>query len=213
MVTLPLAIQNTPSTLPAAAASTTINFQYAVHLDRKFTLQGVLNGADTEWTLPITDDTLDLIVLSDDFGSLLKGTTLTVEASDHTANVISLTGTYTDGPVTIGRTYQMSIELTKPYRKDRNNVADLDGFTSIINIVAAHHATGPYDLRRTLPGRTDSTKTFTPATGSFTEAVGTLRAWFNGNARDMQVFIESTNATPVNVAGVKFVIDHERTVR
>ncbi len=196
-----------------------------VHLDRQYALQGVFNSPNTEWTLPISDASMATtniwIVLSDAFTSIADtAKTMHIGVTDTdlrpaiSGDVVSVVGNFTDDIAIVGRSFTMSVELSKPYIRDRNGDADIDAWLSIQQIVTAHHVSGPYSLVRTYAGDSTSyTETFNPASTEVTDAVGILRAWFSGEAKDMTITINSTNSFPVTIPSVRYLADYERTLR
>ena len=92
---------------------------------------------ETTWTLPVTDDTVDIIVLSSDFGDL-AGTIL------YGGNVIANGATvttpedYSAGEVILGHSFDMEVELSRPYVRNREGQADIRARMLIRRLVTAH---------------------------------------------------------------------------
>ncbi len=174
---------------------------WQVHLDRKVCLAGTYSAPNTSWTLGFTDNTLNAIVLSNEFGA--PGTVLTPDSNS--AGTVTIAGDYSAGCVLIGRLYAMSVELSRFFRRNNRGVADINDWVQVQKVVAAYHNSGPFTLRAAMTNRTDRTKTFTQSPGSLSAAYATLEAWFNGRAEDLTVYIESTNPKPVIVSSLKFL--------
>jgi len=173
-----------------------------VMLDRMVIKTGSLAGSDTQWTLGFNDDGLDAIVLGPDFGAN-AGDIIT--PSSNSSGTVQFDGTdYTAGPVAIGRLYTMAAELTRPYVRDFNGIADFDAWLTLRQITAEHRNTGQYRFRATYPNRADRTKELDvdPLEDGF------LKAWFNGRAKETRMFIESTSAKPCTITALEWIVDY-----
>ncbi len=182
---------------------TTIPWDSLVHLDRMQLLTGTLSGADTVWALTFTDDTIDTIVLGPDFGVNYGKV---VEIDSNSGGTVTVGGVnYTAGEVAIGRAYTMSIELTRPYFRDRNGTADFDAGLQLMQVQTGHNQTGAYTLRAVQAGRSDRTVSLDLAT---VEKRGSLRGWFQGEVDDISLFIESSSPKPVTVTSVEYAVQY-----
>ena len=99
----------------------------------------------------------------------------------------------------------MSVELTRPYPRNQEGDADVDGYLQILKTITSHKSTGAYSIRASMPNRTDRTKSFT-TTGI--ESRGKLNAWFNGNAEDMSLFLENSSAKPCTITSVQYIANY-----
>ena len=181
----------------------TISWYALNHLDRQFILTGSYDsGADeTTWTLPVTDNTVDTIILGPDFqeaGDI-------VGPDSVSGNTVKKDGDWSDGEVAIGRAYTMSIELTRPYIQDRNGNADTDAWVQIRQVVATFHNTGALTIRTSMLNRNDRKREMDVDP---IDARGQLTAWHNGNAFEARTFIESYSPKPCTVIGVEFTVDY-----
>lgn len=177
-----------------------------VHLDRIVVLTGVYSSPNTTWTLPFTDNTLDTIVLGPDFsadaGSIL-------EPDSNSGGSVVLAGDYSAGEVVIGRSFGMSIELTRPYFRDDRGRAALDAFLAIQRVIASYHQTGALDIRIHYPS-------FSSLVPDHTESLdvdpiverGTLIAWPGGQAEDMKVFLENATPKPSTIPSIELICEY-----
>lgn len=182
----------------------TTGWPYAVHLDRRQTVTGSYAGGDTSWgALELgTDPSKVRIVLGPDFAE--PGTVLTPDSVNDLG--VTISGDYTDGEVMIGLLYDASLELSRPYRYDREGNADLDAFLSVNRISAAVKNTGHLQIKSTLALRSDRTKTYEPATIA---AYDLVRAWHGGLADELTTYLESTSPKPLAVTAVEWNVDYE----
>lgn len=172
-----------------------------VMLDRLVVKTGSLSGSDTQWTLGFNDDSLDTIVLGPDFSS--PGDIVTIDSNS--SGTVQVDGQdLTTGDVAIGRSYTMAVELTRPYVRDFNGVADFDAYLTIRQIIGQHRNTGQYRFRSVYPNRSDRTK----ALDVDPVEDGYLRAWLNGRAKDTRMFLEATSAKPATITGLEWIVDY-----
>lgn len=173
-----------------------------VHLDRQMILTGVYAAGNTTWTMPITDETIDTIILGPDFDDAGK----ILSPDDVTTDTVTLAGDYSDGPVVIGRSFTMSVELTRPYRRDYNGIADVQARMTLRQMTAQYHNTGNLRLRASMNNRTDRIKELDVDP---IDVRGYIKAWFSGNAELMRLFIESTKPKPCTVTALEYILDYE----
>lgn len=181
-----------------------IDWFSVVQLDRMFILTGSYGAPNTTWTLPdsVVDNTLDKIVLGPDFGSSF-GQIIDVLSS--VSGTVTAAGDYSAGDVAIGRTFPMSVEMTRPFVRDGNGFADPDAFVGIRQFTASYVNTGALQLRSSMTQRSDRTKSIDvdPIQG------GQLKAWFNGRADLNRLFIENNSPKPSVVPSVEYIVDYE----
>jgi len=178
--------------------ATPSDYPFVVYLDRMARLTGSLNGSDTEWTFPVSDETVDTIVLAD--GTVLTPTSVS-------GQTVTFVGTdYTGQEAIIGRGFTMSAKLTRPYRRDNDKIADIDAKLFIKRIAAFYHNSAGLRIRTVLPNRSDRTKSMDL---SAVDAVGDLHAWLNGEAGHMDVYLENTTPKPSTVTAVEYTCDYE----
>ena len=179
---------------------------YSARLDRAVSLLGVYVNPTTTWTLPggLSDTTITRAVLATGTLTGAAGDEITVTNAGTT---VTKTGNYGGASAIIGRPFTMSVELTRPFRKDQNDRADIEAWVQHREIITAHKDTGSYTLRGTMTNRVDRTKTFAPASGILSSA-GTMKSRFNGRADGMRVFIENATAKPCTIASIQYLLDY-----
>lgn len=187
-----------------------MTWPWPVRLDRKTCSIGVFDGVSggTTWTIPFHDETINTIVLSDDFGTT-AGTVLTPETIDGMS--FSIAGDYSGGCVMLGRLYSFSIELSKVFRRGFQGIADIDAWTTVTKIIAAFRASGPFQLRAALAGFPDRIERFNNPEAPLISGAGIqeLVAFFTGPGREMRLFIESTSAAPLVIPSIDIELDEE----
>ena len=98
-------------------------------IDQRTVLTGVYNsGTDlTTWTTVWdNNDDVEIITGGSGFATGLKGARLTIN-SYTAATTVTVKGDWSAGPSYVGRPYTMSVELSRPYARDGQGVADVNG--------------------------------------------------------------------------------------
>jgi hypothetical protein len=183
-----------------------MNFPYAPRLDSRQIVTGVYNAGSgtTSFTLLEPDGTIDCIVLGDDFGAL-AGTAVTPLDGPSTAAVVRAAGQLTMGPCILGRKYDYTVELSRPFRRDNEGYAIIDDRVQVETLVADHRNTGAYTIRAVMPNRTDRTKVLDIE--ELIEDEGQLRTFLNGDTKRTRWIIESDSPLPVTISAVVFEAD------
>jgi len=179
-------------------------YPFVIHLDRMMRVIGTYdaNADETSWTLPVADDSLDTIVLSNTFGDN-AGETL--EPDTNSAGTVTKSGDWSNGEVVIGRSFTQSIELSRVYVRDRNDRADTDAWVQIRETVASFQDTQGLMIRSRMPRRQDR---ITRLMGERIRDRDELNAWHNGNASDMRQFLEQSTAKPCTITAVEYMVDY-----
>ena len=180
------------------------DWPYVVHLDRLIEATGTFAAGTgyTTWSLGLTDATIDTAVLGPDFTT--PGTVITVATVPGDATKVRALGDYTAGEVRLGRSYTMTLELSRPFVRDRNGTAQMGGVLQVRKIIATHQNTGAYTLTRAMTDRADKSVEFEP---DDIEEFGIVQAWLNGNSEDAQWLITSDSPKPVAIASVEYHTD------
>lgn len=182
---------------------------YRIHLDRQVEIAlGTFAAGpnETTWDLPYLDNTVDAIVLGPDFttpGTILTPSSVT---DNGTFTQVKATGDQTAGEVTIGRKFNMKVTLTRPFRRDRNGQAVIDGRIQTRKIVTPHSNTGAYKIKSTLPLRADREVAFDVLP---IDARGKVTAWHNGDAEDQINTLENDSPKPSIINGVEYDADFD----
>lgn len=180
-----------------------IEWYSLVHLDRMFVLTGVHAGGVTTWTLPVADETLDTIVLGPDFGDD-AGKIVAPDSVVGTA--VTLAGDHTAGDVAIGRSYVMSVELSRPYQRDAEGNADITALLLVRQVSAMMHNAGAGDIRITDPLRDEHLVGFDVDPIARRKL---LTSQGGGNAEDIRIFLENRTPKPSTFTAVEIRGDHE----
>lgn len=202
------------------------SYPFPVRVDRRFEMIGSYIVAEgvTSFVLPIIDRTIDIAVLSDAFGTrageaiyLGDPDYADVYFSHDTAvpghTVVYLPGgDLTAGPVILGRYFRMSAELTRPFARDPNGIADWHAYITVRQLRTSHKESGAY-RHRTMhdapPTRQPRIKNFTPTAPELTDPAGKLQSWPTGKPDRQHFYIESSGVTPLTVSSVEWVFDYE----
>lgn len=179
-------------------------------LDRQYQLthSGTTSGPDTTtWTLPIADAKVDTLILGDDFG-VNAGTVYPVVPS---GNTVTLTGTFTAGPVVIGVAFPASVQLTRPFSGTRGQNPDFTSHAQVRHVDVSHHKSGPYTVQHAwLDNRVTRTRTFSDDHSADAESTGRFRARLNGNADKSVYSIVMPEPKRVLIASVYFELDDNK---
>lgn len=177
-------------------------YPYIIHLDRMMRVTGSYDAGndETTWTLPTGDDSLDTIVMSDEFSN--PGEVLTPDSN--LSGIVKKSGDYGGAEAVIGRSYTFQVHLTRPYVRDRNDHADVDAWCQVRDLTASYHDTGALTVRSSMPLRNDRTV----SKQGDVERIGKLKAWHNGHAEELDQFLESSSPKPCTVTSVEFTCDY-----
>lgn len=184
-----------------------MNYPYAPRLDSRIELTGTylpLSGV-TRFTLPFIDDTINAVVLGDDFGNVAGHVLTPLGASS--AGFVFVSGQFVAGPCILGRLYTMRVELSRPYRRNREGVAIITDRLQVVRVQTQHTNAGAYSVRANMPNRTDREREFTPPTGTLIEESGSLRTLLNGDTKSMRLFLENDTAFPSSIASVDYACE------
>lgn len=187
-------IERQPMTEPAADSGLPV----FARLDHAALLTGSFSAGTTTWTLPnaLSDTTVNAAMLS-------TGQVIAITSSGTTATA---TGNYSANAAVVGRLIPMNVELSRPFPRDQNGVAEIEPFTQFRQVMIAYKDSGPFTVRAVTPLRDDRVRTFTPPAGSLT-ATGTFIANVGGDVRDTKVTIETSTGLPVTVSAAQLLLD------
>lgn len=177
------------------------NFQYVVNLDRTFSgLAGTNVVADTTWTLPFTDNTINRVVTA-------AGVIYSASSS---GGVVTVTGANLQGTtVLIGRLVSGSVELSQPFQRDQNGTADLNTEVDNKETCLAYNGSGSFTVRSIATGSSDRTDALPIPSGSLT-ITGVFKTNMVGRAGNNRLVIEWSDPRPVNVSAVEMAVDVTR---
>jgi len=176
-----------------------INWYSIVYLDRLMVLTGAYGGANTVWTLSVADSSIDTVVLGPAFGANF-GKIVALDSVAGTA-ATALGVNYSAGACALGRSYTKSVELTRPYVRDRDGQADFDAWLQVKRVSVSFRNTAALKIRSVNPGRSD--RTVEMDIDPIVEQ-GVKRAWLNGSANDMRMFVENDTPKPSTISAVEY---------
>jgi hypothetical protein len=176
-------------------------------LDRRHSLQGVLNTGVTYWTLPENDNTVDVAVLAatafgDDEGTVLQ-------VANAGGSVVYVNGDYTAGCCVVGRSFNALIELSESNVRNQQGLAINTGEQFLQDATVRHHNSGYYQLK-VVPASSNvrvRTETF-EASDNDIERRGRQRAFVGQNVEDVVIKIESTSPKPMTIVAVEHQADY-----
>ena len=173
-----------------------------VLLDRKFVVaSGTYSSSNTTWSLGITDNTIDTVVLGPGFGSN-SGKIVTVSSSSGTVTATGVN--YSADEVCIGRAYTKSIELSQFYVRGRDGVPDFDSNLTYRRLSVMYHRTGFLRLKATQTNHADRTKELD--VDPINER-GFLRLWVRGDSSKVKLLIENDKPKPSTVSAIEMDAD------
>lgn len=131
-------------------------YPYPIHLDRQVELTGVFAAGTTTWTMPSTPTVLSgssqfpglgstINVAVEGEGFAVPGTSIDSFTS-YTATTITKSGDYSDGPVTMGRFFTSSVQVTRPFARTRDGRAIVSDPLIIESVVTTHADAGSYEI-------------------------------------------------------------------
>lgn len=189
---LNLTDENTPQ---VSAALT--KWTYQVQLDHMHIREtGTVSGANTIWTIPFADASINWGVASDgtQFAVTSSGTTVTCAGNTAIANKAVILGAKFTGTVTLSQPY---------FRIGAENAPVMDGRVTINKMILDHVNSGKYtvDLIST-SGSPTRQYIFTPPSG-FQESWGTFTTFLSLPTRTTQIVLSSSEPTPCCWSGVE----------
>lgn len=203
-------VNDTVVTAPPATGvntGTPVCRPYPIHLDRMCRVIGLydLDEDRTVWTLPIDDNTLLTVVLSDPAFGTDNGKVL--DATYNGSAEVYAEGDYSEGYVVAGRDFTMSVELSRPYRRAPDGTAITSDRLQHAVQYFTHKDTGDYTVRASMPSpptRADRTSDFTVTAIGDVEEHGELRTMMSGWVEQVSLFVESDSPRPCAIATVKY---------
>lgn len=183
-----------------------MNYPYAPRLDSRMIVDGVYDAGSgtTSFTLPVAEE-IDTVVLGNEFDGA-AGRTLTPLPSS-TTSVVYVTGQFVSGPCMLGRKYNMSVELTRPFRRDREGRAVISDRIQMRMVQTSHSNSGDYIVRASMPNRTDRERAFSPPSDELLDELGSLRTMLNGDTKSMRLFLETQSAKPCTISAVEYTAE------
>ena len=183
--------------------------------------EGSLFGGKTKIILPYYDPSVSYVSLTNASWGSERYKVIAVAPGDISYNAstnnteIFITGDYRAFPVSIGRTYQMNVELSQQvYRSSQDPNSVYEGVLYLKKITTRHLYSGSYDLVVERRGRLDNPVTFYPLdTNSIIDTLAQLRIDRVGEhlvkilsySENCKIFIRSSYPTPCNISNIEIV--------
>lgn len=191
-------------------------FPFIPRLDGRIIAFGEYENGVTRWTLPVEGMQVNRIVLSDDFGAdagrvYLPNAVFT--------DRVEVNGDLSGGAVMIGRVFDASVDLARPFARDQQGLPKTRGYTYVKNLRVSHDRSNAFLVRTehfAPPTRTDRTKTFfgvTPFDPDAEAAAGNvqrfLTAWHGGRADRCRFSIENDSPWPSTIVSLEWELDYD----
>lgn len=201
--------------LPLGRPTTATGYPYSVALDRKLSLTGSHSLGTTTWTLPNSPSvgsgsaqfralgsTLNKIVLGPAFGAN-AGTVLDI--TGYSGNTVTVAGDYSAGAATLGRFFEASARLTRPFYRDERGEPDIASPLCYETVFASYLRTTSFSVVASETNRSDRTRT--KSNGS-TPSNGVFDTGLNGDASNVALSIKDSTAGPFTVTGIRYECEH-----
>lgn len=193
-----------------------MNYPYAPRLD---SMVVVGNGTFdpllgiTSFLLPIefVEDTFDTLILGNAFGGAAGGEIPILNTS--TSTTLYVVGQYTAGQCLAGKSFDWTVELSRPFRRDQEGKAIIDDRLQVETVVADYHNTGALNIVASMENRADRTRTLDLPSGTLLQEAGELRTFLNGDTRSCVWKLTSDSAKPVTVPAVTFEVGVSKRTR
>ncbi len=178
---------------------------YAPLVDRRQEVVGTYSAVLNLTTFEhgTIDPTITTLVLGRDFGADAGSVLIGAADAAGTGSKLTVTGRFDYGAVYMGRPYTMAVRHSRPYVRDRNDEAVIDGRLLLVKLTVNHRNSGYYLIKTEQDGKDDRTKALAPyRTGVALLGIlniddsGELEAFVRGNADSTRVFIENDSPLP-----------------
>lgn len=158
----------------------------------------------TAFLLPVSfvAGTFDTMVLGNDFGAV-AGQHIPVHGSS-SGQSIYVDGQYTMGPCLVGKSFDWTVELSRPFRRDAEGKAIIDDRLQVETVIASYHDTGALSMVASMESRADRTRDLVLPSGTVIQEFGELRTFLNGDTRSCVWKLTSDSPKPVTVPAVTF---------
>lgn len=183
---------------------------YHAHMDKKVLVTGVYSASTklTTFTVPFTDSAMDTVVLADQWESR-RGQV--ISSSTPTSTTLTVSGDFSEFPAIIGKSYNMSVELSPPFVKDESNIVT-QGNLQLKTLDILFQDTSFFTVDITPRGRDTTTRKF--VANRFGSAIfgeqniqeyGRYKIHVRGNAQDTTIVINNDSPFPSLFTNFEFV--------
>jgi len=198
--------------LPLSRPAARPGWAYATYLDRQVKLTGSFAASTTTWTLTAPyggslrakGSTLNRIVLGPSFGAN-SGDVHAIETYGST-NTVSISGDYSAGEAVLGAYFTASVELTRPFVRDRQGNIDFFGTVTTTDLMTVNYRSGDYTVTVTpSDGSQVSTSTFTPAGVLSVLKEQIFKSSASGVVEGFSTVISSSGPKPMTISAYQWI--------
>lgn len=195
--------------------TTTEGIGYHAHMDKKVVMTGTYDPATkiTSFALPFEDDEMDTVILGDQWvnkrGQIITSTTET----NGGVTTLKVSGDFSAFPSILGKSYDMSVQLTRPFVKDEQQVV-VQGNVQIKTIDMLFKDTTTFNIEVTPLGRPTKIRKFTAAKygsavfgQSSTKDFGRFRAQVFGSAADTVIMLKNSTPFPSLFTSLEYIVN------
>lgn len=188
---------------------------YHAHVDKKVVVTGTYSAATktTSFVPPFEDDEMDTVILGDQWvdkrGQVISSETTTGGGT----TTLTVSGDYSAHPVILGKSYEMSVQLTRPFIKDENQIV-VQGNVQIKTIDMLFKDTTTFNVEVTPSGRPAKIRKFNAARWgssvfgqSSTEEFGRFRTQVFGSAADTVIMLKNNTAFPSLFTSLEYIVN------
>lgn len=183
---------------------------FHAHMDKTVILTGVYSSTTklTTFTLPFTDAAMDTVILADQWGDR-KGQVIT--SLTPTPTTLTVSGDFSSYPCLVGKSYDMSVELSPPFVKDESNIV-VQGHLQLKTLDLIFKDTASFTVDITPRGRGTTTKKF--VSNRFGNALfgeqniqeyGRYKVHVRGSASDTVIVLHNNTPFPSLFTNLEFV--------
>jgi hypothetical protein len=178
---------------------------------------------NTILTLPYYDPKVDYLVYAPDGWGTEAYTTIKIEkpgqvsyvvVNDQYFTTITVPGKVNIGPIYVGRSYLMNVELSQLVRRAEDTTSVYEGVLNLKRLTTKHYLTGSYDVEVKRQNRESSVTSFIPLdinsvmTRTDQLKIDTVGEHFTkvlSYSEACKIFIKSSYPTPCNIANIEII--------
>ncbi len=188
---------------------------YHAHMDKKVVVTGTYDPATklTSFVPPFEDDEMDTVILGEQWidkkGQVLSSTTTTASGT----TTLTVSGDFSAEPAILGKSYEMSSQLTRPFIKDENQIV-VQGNVQIKTIDLLFKDTTTFTIEVTPSGRPTKTRKFNAASWgsavygqSSTQEFGRYRTQIFGSAADTAITLKNNTPFPSLFTSLEYIVN------
>lgn len=188
---------------------------YHAHMDKKVVVTGTYDPSTkmTSFVPPFEDDEMNTVILGDQWvdkrGQIIASTT---ETSGGTTT-LKVSGDFSTHPVILGKSYDMSVQLTRPFVKDDQQIV-VQGNMQIKTIDMLFKDTTTFNVEVTPLGRPTKIRKFNAAKygsavfgQSSTKDFGRFRTQVFGSAADTVIILKNSTPFPSLFTSLEYIVN------